>query len=543
MAKKIIYNEDARRALEKGMDMLAEAVGVTLGPKGRNVVLEKKFGAPQIINDGVTIAKEIELEDNVENTGVSLIRQAASKTNDAAGDGTTTATVLAHAMVKEGLRNVAAGANAIALKRGVDKATAYLVEEIAKQARPVEDSSAISQVGTISAGNDEEVGGMIAEAMDKVGREGVISLEEGKSMTTELEVTEGMRFDKGYISPYFATDTERMEAVLDEPYILLTDKKITLIQDLVPILEQVARAGKPLMIIAEDIEKEALATLVVNRLRGVLNVAAVKAPGFGDRRKAMLEDMAVLTGGQVISEDTGLKLESAKVDMLGQARRITITKDNTTLVAEGNEAAVKARCEQIRRQIEETESSYDKEKLQERLAKLSGGVAVIKVGAATETEMKDRKLRLEDAINATKAAVEEGSVPGGGTTLAHLAPQLDEWSNSSLSGEELIGAQIVTRALTAPLKRIAENAGQNGAVIAERVKEKEFNVGYNASNGEFVDMLDAGIVDPAKVTRSALQNAASIAGMVLTTECIVVDKPEPKEGAGAGAGMGGDFDY
>ncbi|MEL6400617.1 MAG: chaperonin GroEL [Cyanobacteria bacterium J06607_6] len=543
MAKKIIYNEDARRALEKGMDMLAEAVGVTLGPKGRNVVLEKKFGAPQIINDGVTIAKEIELEDNVENTGVSLIRQAASKTNDAAGDGTTTATVLAHAMVKEGLRNVAAGANAISLKRGVDKATAYLVEEIASQARPVEDSSAISQVGTISAGNDEEVGTMIAEAMDKVGREGVISLEEGKSMTTELEVTEGMRFDKGYISPYFATDTERMEAVLDEPYILLTDKKITLIQDLVPILEQVARAGKPLMIIAEDIEKEALATLVVNRLRGVLNVAAVKAPGFGDRRKAMLEDMAVLTGGQVISEDTGLKLESTKIDMLGTSRRITITKDNTTLVAEGNEAAVKARCEQIRRQIEESDSSYDKEKLQERLAKLSGGVAVIKVGAATETEMKDRKLRLEDAINATKAAVEEGIVPGGGTTLAHLAPQLDTWATGNLTGEELIGAQIVTRALTAPLKRIAENAGQNGAVIAERVKEKDFNVGYNASNGEFVDMLSAGIVDPAKVTRSALQNAASIAGMVLTTECIVVDKPEPKEGAGAGAGMGGDFDY
>ncbi|WP_204140127.1 chaperonin GroEL [Halomicronema sp. CCY15110] len=544
MAKRIIYNEDARRALEKGMDMLAEAVGVTLGPKGRNVVLEKKFGAPQIVNDGVTIAKEIELEDNVENTGVALIRQAASKTNDAAGDGTTTATVLAHAMVKEGLRNVAAGANAIALKRGVEKATAYLIDEIAKLAKPVKDSSAISQVGTISAGNDEEVGNMIAEAMDKVGREGVISLEEGKSMTTELEVTEGMRFDKGYISPYFATDTERMEAVLDEPYILLTDKKITLIQDLVPVLEQVARAGKPLMIIAEDIEKEALATLVVNRLRGVLNVAAVKAPGFGDRRKAMLEDMAVLTGGQVISEDTGLKLESTKLDMLGTSRRITITKDNTTLVAEGNEAAVKARCEQIRRQIEESDSSYDKEKLQERLAKLSGGVAVIKVGAATETEMKDRKLRLEDAINATKAAVEEGIVPGGGTTLAHLAPQLEAWSASNLTGEELIGAQIVTRALTAPLKRIAENAGQNGAVIAERVKEKEFNVGYNASNGEFVDMIAAGIVDPAKVTRSALQNAASIAGMVLTTECIVVDQPEKNgAGAGAGAGMGGDFDY
>ncbi|NMG60294.1 chaperonin GroEL [Geitlerinema sp. P-1104] len=543
MAKRIIYNENARRALERGMDILAESVAVTLGPKGRNVVLEKKFGAPQIVNDGITIAKEIELEDNVENTGVALIRQAASKTNDAAGDGTTTATVLAHAMVKEGLRNVAAGSNAIALKRGIDRATAYLVEKIAAHARPVEDSTAIAQVGTISAGNDEEVGQMIANAMDKVGKEGVISLEEGKSMTTELEITEGMRFDKGYISPYFATDTERMEAVLDEPYILLTDKKISLVQDLVPILEQVARSGKPLLIISEDIEKEALATLVVNRLRGVLNVAAVKAPGFGDRRKAMLDDIAVLTGGQVITEDAGLKLESAKLEMLGSARRITITKDNTTIVAEGNEAEVKARCEQIRRQMEETDSSYDKEKLQERLAKLSGGVAVIKVGAATETEMKDRKLRLEDAINATKAAVEEGIVPGGGTTLAHLAPGLEEWANSNLENEELTGALIVARALTSPLKRIAENAGQNGAVIAERVKEKDFNVGYNAANGEFCDMFEAGIVDPAKVTRSATQNAASIAGMVLTTECIIVDKPEPKEGAPAGAGMGGDFDY
>lgn len=546
MAKRIIYNENARRALERGMDILAEAVAVTLGPKGRNVVLEKKFGAPQIVNDGVTIAKEIELEDHVENTGVALIRQAASKTNDAAGDGTTTATVLAHAIVKEGLRNVAAGANAISLKRGIEKASNYLVDEIAKLARPVEDSKAIAQVGSISAGNDEEVGAMIAEAMEKVGREGVISLEEGKSMTTELEVTEGMRFDKGYISPYFATDTERMEAILDEPFVLLTDKKIALVQDLVPVLEQVARSGRPLLILAEDIEKEALATLVVNRLRGVLNVAAVKAPGFGDRRKAMLEDIAVLTGGQVITEDAGLKLDNVKLDMLGKARRITITKDTTTIVAEGNDVAVKGRCEQIRRQMDETESSYDKEKLQERLAKLSGGVAVVKVGAATETEMKDKKLRLEDAINATKAAVEEGIVPGGGTTLAHLSPQLESWANSNLKDEELTGALIVSRALAAPLKRIAENAGQNGAVIAERVKEKEFNVGFNASTNEFVDMFEAGIVDPAKVTRSALQNAASIAGMVLTTECIVVDKPEPKDGAaaGAGAGMGGgDFDY
>jgi chaperonin GroEL len=541
MAKSIIYNDEARRALEKGIDLLAEAVAVTLGPKGRNVVLEKKFGAPQIVNDGVTIAKEIELEDHIENTGVSLIRQAASKTNDVAGDGTTTATVLAHAIVKEGLRNVAAGANPIAIKRGIDKAIEYLVEKIKENAKPVEDSKAIAQVGTISAGNDEEVGQMIAEAMDKVGKEGVISLEEGKSMTTELEITEGMRFDKGYISPYFVTDTERMEAVLEEPFILITDKKITLVQDLVPVLEQVARQGKPLVIIAEDIEKEALATLVVNRLRGVLNVAAIKAPGFGDRRKQMLEDIAVLTGGQVISEDAGLKLDNTKVDMLGTARRITITKDNTTIVAEGNEQAVKTRCQQIRRQIEETESSYDKEKLQERLAKLSGGVAVVKVGAATETEMKDRKLRLEDAINATKAAVEEGIVPGGGTTLAHLTPGLEEWAKTNLKEEALTGATIVARALTAPLKRIAENAGQNGAVIAERVKEKEFSVGYNAATNEFVDMYQAGIVDPAKVTRSALQNAASIAGMILTTECIIVDKPE-KDKAGAAPG-GGDFDY
>ena len=544
MAKRIIYNENARRALEKGIDILAESVAVTLGPKGRNVVLEKKFGAPQIINDGVTIAKEIELEDHIENTGVALIRQAASKTNDAAGDGTTTATVLAHAMVKAGLRNVAAGANAITLKKGIDKASDFLVSKIQEMAKPIADSNAIAQVGTISAGNDEEVGKMIADAMDKVGKEGVISLEEGKSMETELEVTEGMRFDKGYISPYFATDTERMEAVLDEPYILLTDKKIGLVQDLVPVLEQIARTGKPLLIIAEDIEKEALATLVVNRLRGVLNVAAVKAPGFGDRRKAMLEDMAVLTNGQLITEDAGLKLENAKLEMLGTSRRVTINKDTTTIVAEGNEAAVGARCEQIKKQMDETDSTYDKEKLQERLAKLAGGVAVVKVGAATETEMKDKKLRLEDAINATKAAVEEGIVPGGGTTLAHLAPSLEEWANSSLSGEELIGANIVAAALTAPLMRIAENAGANGAVVAENVKSRAINEGYNAASGDYVDMLGAGIVDPAKVTRSGLQNAASIAGMVLTTECIVADLPEKKEAAPAGGGMGGgDFDY
>ena len=547
MAKRIIYNENARRALEKGIDILAESVAVTLGPKGRNVVLEKKFGAPQIINDGVTIAKEIELEDHIENTGVALIRQAASKTNDAAGDGTTTATVLAHAMVKAGLRNVAAGANAITLKKGIDKASDFLVSKIKEQAKPIADSNAIAQVGTISAGNDEEVGKMIADAMDKVGKEGVISLEEGKSMETELEVTEGMRFDKGYISPYFATDAERMEAVLDEPYILLTDKKIGLVQDLVPVLEQIARTGKPLLIIAEDIEKEALATLVVNSMRGVIKVTAVKAPGFGDRRKAMLEDMAVLTNGQLITEDAGLKLENAKLEMLGTARRVTINKDTTTIVAEGNEAAVGDRCEQIKRQMDETDSTYDKEKLQERLAKLAGGVAVVKVGAATETEMKDKKLRLEDAINATKAAVEEGIVPGGGTTLAHLAPALVEWANQNLTGEELIGSNIVAQALDAPLKRIAENAGANGSVVAENVRHKPFSEGFNAATGEYVDMLAAGIIDPAKVTRSGLQNSASIAGMVLTTECIVVDLPEKKEaapaGGGMGGGMGGDFDY
>ena len=544
MAKRIIYNEQARRALERGIDILAESVAVTLGPKGRNVVLEKKFGAPQIINDGVTIAKEIELEDHIENTGVALIRQAASKTNDAAGDGTTTATVLAHAMVKAGLRNVAAGANAISLKKGIDKASDFLVSKIEELAKPISDSNAIAQCGTIAAGNDEEVGQMIADAMDKVGKEGVISLEEGKSMTTELEVTEGMRFDKGYISPYFATDTERMEAVLDEPYILLTDKKIGLVQDLVPVLEQIARTGKPLLIIAEDIEKEALATLVVNRLRGVLNVAAVKAPGFGDRRKAMLEDMAVLTNGQLITEDAGLKLDNAKLEMLGTARRVTINKDTTTIVAEGNEAAVKGRCEQIKKQMDETDSTYDKEKLQERLAKLAGGVAVVKVGAATETEMKDKKLRLEDAINATKAAVEEGIVPGGGTTLTHLASDLQKWANSNLSGEELIGANIVEASLAAPLMRIAENAGANGAVVAENVKSRPISDGYNAATGDYIDMLAAGIVDPAKVTRSGLQNAASIAGMVLTTECIVADLPEKKEAAPAGGGgMGGDFDY
>ena len=547
MAKLLSFSDESRAYLERGVNALADAVKVTIGPKGRNVVLEKKFGAPDVVNDGVTIARDIELEDPFENLGAKLLLQVATKTKDQAGDGTTTATVLAHAMVKAGLRNVAAGANAISLKRGIDQAAVFLVSKIEENAKPITDNNSIAQVGAISAGNDDEVGKMIADAMEKVGKEGVISLEEGKSMTTELEVTEGMRFDKGYISPYFATDTDRMEAVLEAPYILLTAQKIGLVQDLVPVREAIARTGKPLLIIAGDIGKEALATLVVNRLRGVLNVAAVKAPGFGDRRKAMLEDMAVLTAGQLITEDAGLKIENAKIEMLGTARRITINKDTTTIVAEGNEVAVKARCEQIRKQMDETESTYDKEKLQERLAKLAGGVAVVKVGAATETEMKDKKLRLEDAINATKAAVEEGIVPGGGTTLAHLAPALTEWANQNLSGEELIGANIVAQALDAPLKRIAENAGANGSVVAENVRHKPFSEGFNAASNEYVDMLAAGIIDPAKVTRSGLQNAASIAGMVLTTECIVVDLPEKKEaapaGGGMGGGMGGDFDY
>jgi len=542
MSKVILYQENARRALERGMDILAEAVSVTLGPKGRNVVLERKFGAPQIVNDGVTIAKEIELEDHIENTGVALIRQAASKTNDVAGDGTTTATVLAHAMVKQGMRNVAAGANPIALKRGIEKATQFVVSQISEYSRPVEDTKSITQVATISAGNDDEVGQMIANAIDKVGREGVISLEEGKSTFTELEMTEGMYFEKGYISPYMVTDTDRMEILQENPYILLTDKKITLVQqELVPVLELVAKTGRPLLIIAEDVEKEALATLVVNKIRGILNVAAVRAPGFGDRRKAMLDDIAILTGGEVISEDAGFSLESLHIDMLGQARRITVTKEGTTIIAEGNEREVKSRCEQIRRQIDSSDSSYEKEKLQERLAKLAGGVAVIKVGAATETEMKDRKLRLEDAINATKAAVEEGIVPGGGATLTHISKDLEFWSKENLIEEELIGALIVEKALSYPLRRIIENTGVNPAVIIEDIKNSDFNIGYNASTGMIVDMYEEGIIDPAKVTRSALQNASSIASMILTTECIVVDKPE-KEKSAPPAG-GGDFDY
>ena len=526
-AKTILYQEEARKALEKGMDILAEAVSITLGPKGRNVVLEKKFGTPQIVNDGVTIAKEINLKGNLENTGVALIRQAASKTNDVAGDGTTTATVLAYAIIKQGMRNVAAGANPIVLKRGIEKATQFVVRKVIEYARPIESISDITKVATISAGNDVTVGSLIASAIEKVGREGLISLEEGKSTVTELEITEGMGFDRGFVSGYFVTNTERMEVVLENPYILLTDKKITLVkQDLLPTLELVSKTNKPLLIISDNVEKEALATLIINKLRGILNVVAVRAPGFGDRRKSLLEDLAVLTGGQVISADAGLSLEQMEIETLGNARRVIVGKDLTTIISDANKEQVFARCEQLRRQLETLESNYEKEKIQERLAKLSGGVAVIKVGAATETEMKDRKLRLEDAVNATKAAVEEGIVPGGGATLTHIAEELLEWAKANLVEDELIGALIVEKALSSPLKRIASNAGENGAVIAERVKKENFEIGYNAATNEYVNMYDAGIIDPAKVTRSTLQNAASIASMVLSTECIIVDKAE-----------------
>lgn len=530
MAKVIVYGDKARHALERGIDLLTDAVAATLGPRGRNVVLESKLGAPQIINDGITIAKEIDLESHAENTGVSLIRQAAAKTNDAAGDGTTTAVVLTQAILKEGLRNVAAGASAIAIRNGIEKATQFVVQEIQAHSRPVQDSKAIAQVGTISAGNEETVGNLIASAMEKVGQAGAITLEEGQSMTTELEITEGLRFDRGYLSPYFITDSERMEAMLEEPYVLITDRKITRIQDLLPILEALTNSGKPLLIIAEDMEQEALATLVVNQLRGILRVAAVKAPGFGDRRKAMLEDLAILVNATVISEEAGFSLEKITLEELGTARRATVTQNNTTIIAEGNEAAVQDRCQQIHYQMDKAESDFEREKLQERLAKLSGGVAVIKVGAATETEMKDRKYKLEDAINSTKAAVEEGIVPGGGTTFTHLSPQLEAWAKTNLVGEEQVGGLILARALYAPIRRIADNAGQNGAIITAHLKEKAFEVGYDAIKNQYVNMFDAGIVDPAKVTRSALQNAASIAAMTLTTGCIVVDKSEAHAG-------------
>ncbi|MCA9799222.1 MAG: chaperonin GroEL [Cyanobacteria bacterium HKST-UBA04] len=545
MAKQILFDESARRALEEGINAVADTVKVTLGPKGRNVVLGKKFGAPQIVNDGVTIAKEIELECKQQDLGAQLIREVASKTNDVAGDGTTTASLLAQSIVREGLRNVVAGANPMAIKRGIEQGTRFTVEEILKQAKSVDKKEAIAQVASISSGGNREVGDLISEAMEKVTKDGVITIEESKSIGTNLKVVEGMQFDKGYISPYFVTDTERMETVIENAYVLTVNKKINLVSDLVPILESVAKEGRGLLLIAEDVEGEALATLVVNNMRKVIRAVAVKAPGFGDRRKAMLEDIAILTGGKLFTEDLGIKLEDAAAQgFFGKASRVTVTKDNTTIQADdSSKADVEARVKQIKRQIEESDSDYDREKLQERLAKLSGGVAVIEVGAATETELKDRKLRLEDALNATRAAIEEGIVPGGGTTLLKIQPKLFKFAET-LDAEERVGAEILARALEAPCRQIAENAGQRGDVIVEQVKSKDEKTGFDAATCQFVNMIDAGIVDPAKVTRSALENAASIAGMLLTTEALVVDLPE-KETAGAGAGMpgGGMMDY
>jgi chaperonin GroEL len=535
MAKQIIYEEEARRALERGVDKLANAVKVTLGPKGRNVVLEKKFGAPLITNDGVTIAREIELEDPFEAMGAQLVKEVATKTQDVAGDGTTTATVLAQAMIHEGLKNVTAGANPMGIRHGIDTAVTAAVEEIKKISKPIEGKAAITQVASISA-NDAEIGALIAEAMEKVGADGVITVEESKTTGTTLETVEGMQFDRGYISPYMVTDTEKMEAVLSDPYILITDRKISAIQDLLPVLEKIVQRGKPLVIIAEDIEGEALATLVVNKLRGTLTAVAVKAPGFGDRRKAMLEDIAILTGGQVVSEDLGLKLENVTPDMLGQARQVKVAKEETTIVdGHGNEEDIKKRIAVIKKQIDDTTSDYDREKLQERLAKLSGGVAVIQVGAATEVELKEKKLRIEDALSATRAAVEEGIVPGGGTAFIRA---LEAVGSLKLEGDQKIGAAIVRRALEEPVRQIAQNAGLEGSVIVQMVKKESGNHGYDAANNELVDMVKAGIVDPAKVTRSTLQNAASIAAMLLTTEALVADKPEKKDAMPAG-GMGG----
>lgn len=540
MAKDIKFGEEARRSMLRGVDALANAVKVTLGPKGRNVVLEKKFGSPLITNDGVSIAKEIELEDAFENMGAQLVKEVATKTNDIAGDGTTTATVLAQAMIREGLKNVTAGANPMVIRKGIDKAVKAAVAELQAIAKPIEGKQSIAQVGAISAA-DEEVGELIAEAMEKVGADGVITVEESKGFATELEVVEGMQFDRGYISPYMVTDTDKMEAVLDAPYILITDKKITNIQEILPVLEKVVQSGKQLLIIAEDVEGEAQATLVVNKLRGTFTCVAVKAPGFGDRRKAMLQDIAALTGGQVITEELGLDLKSTDVTALGSARQVRITKENTIIVdGAGNAEDIKARVNQIRNQLEETTSEFDKEKLQERLAKLAGGVAVIKVGAATETELKERKLRIEDALNSTRAAVEEGIVSGGGTALVNVYNAV---SAVNAAGDEQTGVNIVLRALEEPVRTIAANAGQEGSVIVERLKNEKVGIGYNAATGEWVNMFEAGIVDPAKVTRSALQNAASVAAMFLTTEAVVADKPEPVKPAmpdmGGMGGMGG----
>lgn len=538
MAKEIKFSEDARRSMLRGVDALANAVKVTLGPKGRNVVLEKKFGSPLITNDGVTIAKEIELEDAFENMGAQLVKEVATKTNDVAGDGTTTATVLAQAMIREGLKNVTAGANPMVIRKGIDKAVKTAVAELQKIAKPIEDSQSIAQVAAISAA-DDEVGQLIAEAMEKVGKDGVITVEESRGFLTELEVVEGMQFDRGYISPYMITDTDKMEAVLENPYILITDKKISSTQEILPLLEKIVQQARPLVIIAEDIEGEAQAMLIVNKLRGTFNAVAVKAPGFGDRREAMLQDIAALTGGQVITEKLGLDLKSTSIEQLGNARQVRVTKENTTIVdGSGDKADINARVSQIRSQLEETTSEFDKEKLQERLAKLAGGVAVVKVGAATETELKERKLRIEDALNATRAAVEEGIVSGGGTALVNVYNAV---AGVEVSGDERTGVNIVLRALEEPIRTIAANAGEEGSVIVDRLKKEAVGIGYNAATGEWVNMFEAGIVDPAKVTRSALQNAASVAAMFLTTEAVIADKPEPEKAGGMPdmGGMGG----
>jgi chaperonin GroEL len=542
VAKQLIFDETARRQLKRGVDRLADAVKVTLGPKGRNVVLDKKFGSPTITNDGVTIARDIELEDPFENMGAQLLKEVATKTDDVAGDGTTTAVVLGQALVTEGLKNVTAGANPMIVKRGLDKGVERVVEELKKNAKPVDNREQISAVAAISAA-DPEVGNIIAEVMDKVGKDGVITVEEGQSLGLETEYTEGMQFDRGYISAYFVTNPDRMEAVLENPAILITDKKISSIQELLPALEKAVQLGKPLFLIAEDVDGEALATLVVNKLKGTISVLSVKAPGFGDRRKEMLRDVAILTGANVISEELGRKLDSVTAEDFGSARRVVSTKDDTTVVdGAGDAEAIKGRMQQIKAQVEETTSDYDKEKLQERLAKLAGGVAVIKVGAATEVELKEKKHRIEDALSTTRAAVEEGIVAGGGTALLQSIPALDELK---LEGDEMIGINILRRALEAPVRQIAENAGQEGSVVVAAVKKMPLGEGFDALRGEYVSMFDKGIVDAAKVTRSALQHASSIAGMVLTTETLVTDKPEPKEGAAAGAGHGhgGDMDF
>ncbi|MBI5281479.1 MAG: chaperonin GroEL [Candidatus Solibacter usitatus] len=540
-AKQVVYGENARQAILRGVNQLADAVKVTLGPKGRNVVLEKKFGGPTITKDGVTVAKEIELKDPLENMGAQMVREVASKTSDVAGDGTTTATILAQSIFREGVKAVAAGANPMALKRGIEKAVAAVVGEVQKLSMPIS-GEMIAQVGTISANGDAEIGNKIAEAMQKVGKDGVITVEESKTMSTELLTVDGMQFDRGYLSPYFITDPDRMEVVLEDPFVLIHEKKISNMKDLLPVLEQIARAGRPLLILAEEVEGEALATLVVNKLRGTLNVCAVKAPGFGDRRKAMLEDIAILTGGKAIMEETGIKLEGVRTEDLGKAKRITIDKDNTTIVDGGGEQkAIEGRIKQLRAQIEETTSDYDREKLQERLAKLAGGVAIIKVGAATETEMKEKKARVEDALHATRAAVEEGIVAGGGVALLRAGKVLDKLKGE---GDEQIGINIIRRACEEPLRQITGNAGFEGAIVVEKVaSNKDVNYGFNAASGEYQNLVEAGVIDPTKVTRTALQNAASVSGLMLTTEALVCEIPEKKAAQMPGGGHGSDMDY